>query len=177
MNQNTDTQNERGEQSVDPRLREAEESASESLREDLEEKEPSEEEKQALREEHEGHLVRDTTSKLTVESPNAVPGMEVEAKAEIPDSYCFDCEEWIGLSGVNLRGTPRSRSEAYYLGGMPIDVLQAKDGTAKTLNELADRLVDRVERLDDRDDAYQFIETETMNQNNSTQNDRGGRSV
>lgn len=137
-----------------------EEYVSDSLREELEAKEPSEDERQALREEHEGHLVRDTTSKLAVESPDVGPGMEVEAKAEIPDTYCFDCEEWIGLSGVNLRGTPRSRSEAYYLGGMPMDVLHGKNGTAKTLNELADRLTDRVERLDSRDDAYEFIGTE-----------------
>jgi len=137
-----------------------EESVSKTLREDFEEKEASEEEKQALREEHEGHLVRNTTSKLAVESPEIGLGMEVEAKAEIPDTYCFDCDEWIGLSGVNLRGTPRSRSEAYYLGGMPMDVLHAKNGTAKTLNKLAGNLTDHVERLGDRADALQFIETE-----------------
>jgi len=137
-----------------------EKSVSESLRKDLQEREPGEGKKQKLRDEHEGHLVRETTSQLAVESPDSGPGMEVESKAEIPDTYCFDCGEWIGLSGVNLRGTPRSRSEAYYLGGMPTDVLHAKDGTAKTLNELADRLVDQVERIDDRDDAYEFIETE-----------------
>jgi len=137
-----------------------EKSVSESVRQDLEEQEPSEAEKQRLRQQHEGHLVRDTTSKLAVESPDVGLGMEVEAKAEIPDTYCFTCDEWIGLSGVDLRGTPRSRSDAYYLGGVPVDVLHAQNGTAKTLNELADRLTDRVETVKDTADAYGFIATE-----------------
>lgn len=137
-----------------------EESVSDSLREDLKGEEPIEAEKQQLLEQHEGHLVRDTTSKLAVESPDVGPGMEVEAEAEVPDTYCFTCEEWIGLSGVNLRGTPRSRSEAYYLGEVPMDVLQAKNGTVKTLNELADSLVDSVDTVENRTDALQFIETE-----------------
>jgi len=134
------------------------ESVSDSLREELEAQEPTDEKKHELREEHEGHLVRDTTSKLTVDSLDVGPGMVVEAKAEIPDTYCFTCEKWVGLSGVELRGTPRSRSDAYYLGGMPMDVLRAKNGATKTLNDLAEALIDRVEILEDREDAHEFIE-------------------
>jgi hypothetical protein len=136
-----------------------EESVSESLRQELEAQEPSDEKKRELRMEHEGHLVRDTTSKLAVDSPDVGPGMEVDAKAEIPDTYCFTCERWIGLSGVELRGTPRSRADAYYLGGMPMGVLHAKNGATKTLNELAEAITNRVETVDTKDDAYQFIET------------------
>jgi hypothetical protein len=135
------------------------ESISASLREKLEAQEPSRRQKEDLRRQHEGHLVRDTTSQLAVESLPIGPGVDVEAHAEIPDTYCFDCEEWIGVSGVELRGTPRSRTDAYYLGGIPTDVLQAKNGTVDTLTELADALIDRVERIDTRDDAYVFIET------------------
>jgi len=135
-------------------------SVSESVREDLERQEPDDDEKQRLRQQHEGHLVRDTTSKLGVESTDVGPGVEVEAKAEIPDTYCFTCAEWVGLSGVNLRGTPRSRADAYYLGGVPVDVIHAQNGTAKTLNELAERLIDRVETIETTADAHQFIGTE-----------------
>jgi hypothetical protein len=137
-----------------------ENSVSESVRTELESKQPSEEQKQELRQEHRGHLVRDTTSKLTVDSPDVGPGMELDAKAEVPDTYCFTCEEWIGVSGVDLRGTPRSRADAYYLGGPPDEVLEAKRGTAKTLSELADRLVSRLEHIEDREDAFEFIKTE-----------------
>lgn len=135
------------------------ESISTSLREKLKAQEPSRRQKKELRSQHEGHLVRDTTSQLAVESLPIGPEIEIEAHAEIPDTYCFDCEEWIGVSGVELRGTPRSRTDAYYLGGIPTDVLQAKNGTVDTLTELADALIDRVERIDTRDDAYVFIET------------------
>lgn len=135
-------------------------SVSESLREELKREEPTEAGKRKLREQHDGHLVRDTSSKLAIDSPDIAPGVEVDAKAEIPDTYCFTCGAWIGLSGVDLRGTPRSRSEAYYIGGMPADVLNAKNGTAKTLNELADALIDRVNTINDRDEAYRFIGTE-----------------
>lgn len=148
-------------------------SVSDSLREELEAQEPTDEKKRELWQEHECHLVRDTTSKLAVDSPDVGLGMEVEAKAEIPDTYCFTCEEWIGLSGVDLRGTPRSRSDAYYLGGMPMDVLRAKNGATKTLNELAEALTDRVEILNDREDAHQFIET-TLEEIRSVRTDTEG---
>lgn len=136
-----------------------EQSVSDSLRQELEAQEPPDERKRELLMEHEGHLVRDTTSKLAVDSPDVGPGMEVDAKAEVPDTYCFTCEEWVGLSGVELRGTPRSRADGYYLGGMPMDVLHAKNGAEKTLTELAEALTHRVEYLDTRGDAYQFIES------------------
>lgn len=133
--------------------------AANGLKEELKEKEPSSEQKEELRGEHHGHLVRHTTSKLSMDV-DMPEGVEVDATAEVPDTFCFTCEEWIGLSGVDLRGTPRSRQEAFYLGGMPPDVLSAKNGTAKTLNELAIALTDRVGHIEDREDAIQFIKTE-----------------
>ena len=133
---------------------------SESVRERLESQEPGEDEKAKLRDEHDGHLVRDTTSQLQVDGAEVGPGVEAETTAQIPDTYCFTCEEWVGFSGVELRGTPRSRREAYYLGGMPQDVLSAKNGTAETLTELADALIERVGHIDTRSDAYEFVETE-----------------
>ncbi|WP_135823029.1 hypothetical protein [Halostella litorea] len=144
---------------VDRTEADVETSVSDSVRKHLEAQEPSAEEKRALRKAHDGHLVRDTTSQLSVDPDEPGPGMEVEADAEIPDTYCFTCEAWIGFSGVDLRGTPRSRRDAYYLGGMPADVRRAKAGTEDTLGELADALTDRVGHLDSRGDAYEFIAT------------------
>ena len=147
----------------EPRTRGAEgveQSVSEGVRQDLEQQRPSKKEKEQLREQHEGHLVRDTTSKLAVDSPDVGPGMEVQAKAEIPDTYCFTCGEWVGFSGVDLRGTPRSRAEAYYLGGAPDEILRAQNGTAKTLDGLAERLVERLETVEDSAEAYKFISAE-----------------
>jgi len=140
--------------------KDVESSVSGSIREKLQAEEPSEERKAELREQHVGHLVRRTTSKLSMDAPEVGAGMDVEATAEIPDIYCFTCEEWVGVSGVELRGTPRSRSDAYYLGGMPTDVLHAKNGAAKTLNELADALIDRVSHLNNRPEALDFIKAE-----------------
>jgi len=143
-----------------------EESVSKSVSKELEAQEPAKEEKDQLRKEHKGHLVRDTTSKLTVDSINIDMDMKLNAQAEIPDIYCFDCEEWIGVSGVDLRGTPRSRNDAYYLDGMPTDVSHAKTGVIETLNELAEALLNRVDKLDNLDDAYTFIQT-TLEQERS----------
>jgi len=138
----------------------SQESLSGEIREQFEQKEPSEERKNELRSKHDGHLVRDTTSKLSVDAAEDIDGVEVDAKVEIPDLYCFSCGEWIGLSGVDLRGTPRSKKEAHYLGGMPSDVRSAKNGTQETLTELADALTERVGHIEDRADAFMFIETE-----------------
>lgn len=139
---------------------------SHGLEEELKAQEPSEERKQELRESHDGHLVRHTTSKLSMDV-DMPEGVEVDATAEIPDIYCFTCEEWVGVSGVALRGTPRSRRDAFYLGGMPPAVLTARNGTVKTLIELADALVDRLEHVEERADAFQFIETELQKVNES----------
>jgi len=135
-----------------------ESSISDSIRRDLKAKEPSEEEKARLRRAHNGHLVRETTFQLSVDAVG--PWMEAEATAEIPDIYCFTCEEWIGVSGVDLRGTPRSGSEAFYLGWVPRSVRNARQGTRSTLCDLADALAERLDHLTDRDDALDFIEAE-----------------
>lgn len=139
---------------------------SDDLAEDLEGQEPSEERKKELRNRHDGHLVRRTTSRLSIDV-DMPEGVEVDATAEIPDIYCFTCAEWVGLSGVDLRGTPRSRRDAYYLGGTPPEVRAARDGTIKTLNRLADALADRLDHVEDRGDAYEFIETELQKERKS----------
>jgi len=140
---------------------------SEGVEEDLKAKEPSESEKKRRLREHRHHLVRSTTSKLSVE-PAVSEGVEATATAEVPDTYCFICEEWIGTSGVELRGTPRSKADAYYLGGKPADVRAAENGTRDTLEELADALTERVEHIEDRSDAYEFVEAELERAQSST---------
>ena len=70
-----------------------ESSVSETVRERLEEQEPPQEKKEELRQEHIGHLVRSTTSRLSVDTPEIGPGLEVDTEAEIPDIYFFTCEE------------------------------------------------------------------------------------
>lgn len=136
-----------------------EQSISENVETDLRAKEPSEDEKEELRERHQNHLVRHTTSKLSME-PEVMEGVEAQATAEIPDMYCFTCGEWVGLSGVDLRGTPRSTKDAFYLGGMPQEVLQAKNMVMRELNDVAYRLLRDVEHLENKKDAYEFIATE-----------------
>ena len=146
---------------------------SEGVEEDLKAKEPSESEKKRRLREHRHHLVRSTTSKLSVE-PAVSEGVEATATAEVPDTYCFICEEWIGTSGVELRGTPRSKADAYYLGGKPADVRAAENGTRDTLEELADALTERVEHIEDRSDAYEFVEAELERAQSSTATEQEG---
>lgn len=128
-------------------------------RDELEDRRPDEDERKRLLAEHEGHLVRQTTSKRT-ETEEIGSGMVAEKTAEIPDMYCFTCSEWVGLSGVELRGTPRSRADAFYLGGMPQEVLRAKQTVAEGLNDLAYRVRREVGHVDGVDEAFEFVETE-----------------
>ncbi|MDR5657298.1 hypothetical protein RH831_08905 [Halodesulfurarchaeum sp. HSR-GB] len=138
-----------------------EEKASQAFREKLREKEPSEKEKDALLDEHDGHLIRHTDSQFSEkEDLGDGGGIQMERTAQVSDTYCFTCEEWVGLSGVDLRGTPRSKADAFYYGGMPVEILQAKNGAAKTLNELAEALKDRLDRIENREEAYEFISDE-----------------
>lgn len=141
---------------------------------ELESQEPSPSEKDSLRREHRTHLVRKTTSKLTLH-PDTAPGIEVDAEVEVPDTYCFTCSEWIGLSGVDLRGTPRSRTDAFYLGEKPSAVRAAEHGTQETIRELADALIDRVEHLNTRADSFDFI-TMAIEQMDETESDNPDRS-
>lgn len=137
----------------------AEEKVEQAYLEELREKEPSSEEKASLRAEHEGHLVRDTTSQITESDELDGGGIKMQKTVEVPDTYCFTCGEWVGLSGAELSGTPRSRATAYYLGGKPPEIRTAEEGVSKTLDELAEALVERVGHVEDRGAAYEFIET------------------
>lgn len=123
-------------------------------------KEPSAEEKDALREAHEHHLVRDTTSKLTVDPDEEMAGVEIESQVEIPDLYCFTCREWVGLSGVDLSGTPRSKADAYYLDGPPEDLRQAREETRGELTDLAYRAMRDVEQVESVEDGFEFVATQ-----------------
>lgn len=126
----------------------------------FEEKEPSEEEKAELRKEHLHHEVRDTTSQLSVDAARDIPGVEVDAEIEVPDLYCFTCEEWVGLSGIELRGTPRSKKDSYYLGGPPEDVAEARQTVREHLTDLAEHALANVETVTDAEDALEFVEDE-----------------
>jgi len=130
----------------------------EQFRERLSKQEPPQEEKDALLAEHEGHLVRQTESQLS-ETREPQPGVQATFTADIPDTYCFTCDEWVGLSGIELRGTPRSREDAYYLGGKPQAIESAESGTDRTLRDLANALLDRHPYLDSLDDTTSFIES------------------
>jgi len=124
----------------------------------FEAKEPSAEEKRDRREEHRHHLVRDTTSTLTVDDNPDMQGVEVTSTIEIPDLYCFTCKEWVGLSGVDLSGTPRSKADAYYLDGPPDDLQQARDETQSELLDLAYRAMRDVDRFESLEDGLEFVD-------------------
>jgi hypothetical protein len=126
----------------------------------FEAKKPSVEEKQALREAHQHHLVRDTTSTLTVDPDEEMVGVEIESQVEIPDCYCFTCDEWVGLSGVDLTGTPRSKTDAYYLSGPPEDVQQAREETQTELRDLAYRAMRDVEQVNSVEGGFDFVATQ-----------------
>jgi len=135
-------------------------SMEDDLRARFEAKKPSAEERQQLREAHQHHLVRDTTSTLTVDPEDDMEGVEIESQVEIPDLYCFTCEEWVGLSGVDLTGTPRSRKDAYYLGGPPEDLREAREETRDELHDLAYRAMRDVEQVESLADGFEFVATQ-----------------
>lgn len=136
-----------------------EEEITADYRQVLKSKEPSPSKKAELRAKHRHHLVRDTTSRYTVTDQPA-EGIQIDKSAEVPDLYCFTCEEWVGLSGVDLRGTPRSRKDAYYLGGPPGEVVDARKTVRNTLADLVASVASTVPTVEDADDAFDFIEGE-----------------
>lgn len=130
------------------------------VRDRFEAKKPSAEERQQLRDAHQHHLVRDTTSTLTVDPEDDMEGVEIESQVEIPDMYCFTCGEWVGLSGVDLTGTPRSRKDAYYLGGPPEDLREARSEVRDELRDLAYRAMRDVEQVESPEDGFEFVATQ-----------------
>lgn len=136
-----------------------EESLQSAKRDEIASERPDEEQRQQILDEHRHHLVRRTTSQVT-EEEEIEPGMIAETTAEVEDIYCFDCEAWIGISGVDLRGTPRSRADAYYLGGPPDAVVEAREDVGDTLADLAYRVMRDVPTVEDADDALDWIEGE-----------------
>lgn len=133
-----------------------EERAEESAREQIEANRPNEDERRELLEEHRHHLVRDTTSKQTrTDGEESI--VQLETTVEAPDTYCFTCEEWVGLSGLNLTGTPRSKTEAYYLGGPPADVADARETIRDNLHDLAAYALENVDHIDDAKAAFEFV--------------------
>ena len=75
----------------------------------------------------------------------------------VRDAYCFTCNEWVGLSGIELRGTPRSKTDAYYLSGPPADVIEARETVRERLGDLAEYALKNVEQLETAEDAFEFI--------------------
>lgn len=137
----------------------AEQKMSDALLDELKARRPDEEERERLLGDHEGHLVRHTTSKRT-ETEEIGAGMVAEKTAEIPDTYCFTCEEWVGLSGADLRGTPRSKTDAFYLGGMSKEVRSAKQTVVKGLDDLIYRVKRDVGHINSVEEAREFVATE-----------------
>jgi len=136
-------------------------------REELQSKRLSDTEQKQIREAHQHHLIRPTTSKLT-NTEKLAEDIEADT-AEIPDTYCFTCEEWLGFSGVNLQGRPRSRKEAYYLGGPPESVQNANAEIRESLADLTELVVETVPHITTAEDALNFIGTELERAENRVQ--------
>lgn len=138
---------------------ELENSVSSNVRKWVREQKPDEDERRELLREHRHHLVRTTESAYTVDR-DAPTGVEIEATAYVEDTYCFTCDEWVGTSGVDLRGTPRSKADAYYLGGAPENVLQARNSVRDHFDVLVDIVADTVDHIETTEDAMEFIGNE-----------------
>lgn len=123
-------------------------------REELEASRPSVDERQTLLGEHHHHLVRETTSQVTLLEGD---GIQIETTIEARDIYCFTCEEWVGISGVELTGTPRSKADAFYLRGPPPDVQEAEDLVRDQLASLAEHVLETVDHIEDAEDAVEFV--------------------
>lgn len=135
---------------------EVEEVVSEDVRKWVREQRPDEETRQNLLQEHVHHLIRFTESAYSVER-DAPQGVEIDATAYVEDAYCFTCGEWVGLSGIKLRGTPRSKADAFYFGGPPDDVLDAQATVRDRLGDLAEYALKNVDQLETAEDAFEFI--------------------
>lgn len=128
-------------------------------REEITAQEPSAEERERLINQHSGHLVRRTTSQVS-QSDEINGVVQVDRTANVPDMWCFTCDEWVGLSGVELTGRPRSRTEAFYLDGKPETVAKAEQEVRDTLAELVKSVGSSVSHVDDAVDALEFVEAE-----------------
>jgi hypothetical protein len=151
-----------------------EERITEDYREEILEQKPDEEERKRLLAQHQNHLVRETTSRYSVDENPDGP-VEITKVAEAPDTYCFTCEEWVGLSGLELTGTPRSRKDAYYLGGPPQEVVEARRSVRDSLADMVERVAATVPRVESTEDAMDFIEAEQEKARERVENaDNGG---
>lgn len=143
-----------------PDVEEIESKFERGIRERLEAKEPSEERKEELRREHTHHLVRRTTSQLKLDEEIDVEGFHAETKAVIPDIYCFTCDEWIGLSGIDLRGKPRSKTDAFYLDGPPESIATVRKELRNRLEKLVGLVYKEIDRTESPEEAAEFIANE-----------------
>lgn len=142
-------------------INEMEADFAEQFRQELEEQAPSDDEVEELLKQHQHHLVRRTTSRHTKKRSVGKDDLEllkVEGTTEVPDMYCFTCGEWVGLSGVDLRGTPRSRGDAFYLDGEPEAVEDARAVVLIGLRRLAAHVADEVPHVETSADAVEFID-------------------
>jgi hypothetical protein len=131
----------------------------EEFAKELAENRPESDEKLALLEDHRHHLIRLTTSQFT-ETEQPQQGIEIDKQAEVLDAYCFTCEAWVGFSGVDLTGTPRSKKEAFYYGGPPDGVLDARNVVREALAVLVKQVAETVPEVNDVETALEFIGTE-----------------
>lgn len=136
-----------------------EESLSDSIKEKYGDQRLTGEERRDALSEHEHHLVRDTHSQITFH-PESLGRIQPEVTATVPDTYCFTCEEWIGLSGLDLPGTPRSRAEAYYLDGPPGEVIDLQKRVHDSVTDLAGTIIDEHPDINTPAEAATFITSE-----------------
>lgn len=132
----------------DASVSELEDTITTELEEEIEQNKPDADECAELIREHVHHLVRRTQSKTTIEKDTPV---------EVPDMYCFTCGAWVGLSGVNLNGTPRSKREAFYLDGPPDAVAEIEETVDEAIIELASSVRNELPRMDSIEEAVGFI--------------------
>jgi len=103
--------------------------------------------------EHKHHQIRMTTTKMVLDI-----GDFAEVQMEIEDTYCFTCGEWLCSQGIEPRGTPRSKKDAWWVAGPPEEVEEAREDCRDALAEMADEVVEKHPTVEDREEALGFIE-------------------
>lgn len=142
-----------------PEKGEIESSLSDTIRDEYDGKALDGDERAQALADHQHHLVRNTKSTITLH-PDIGPGVEANVTVTVPDTYCFTCGEWVGLSGVDLTGTPRSKHDAYYLGGPPESVSDLQHRVRHAVTHLTGTVLNRHPHIDDADEAAEFIADE-----------------
>jgi hypothetical protein len=112
---------------------------------------------------HKHHLIRPTTSTRSFDGALVeelgLPEIfhDVDGELTVEDIYCFTCEEWVGVSGVPLRGVPRSTEDAYYHRGAPQEVRELREEFRRTWREHIITTITEHPHVDTPAEAGEFI--------------------